>query len=187
YITLIEKMLPRQGVTSYTCTGSGIGGNKVYDLYLRMDSDVIELSPAIVVLFIGINDVWHRLTKGTGTDADKFDKFYRAIVYRLQAAGIKVVLCTPPAIGEKTDFTNPQDEELDMICGIIRGIAKERDLLLVDLRKALLDYNAANNTQNLDRGILTTDGVHLTDKGNKLIAGEMWGVLKSLIQRQPNP
>ncbi len=40
-------------------------------------------------------------TSGTGTDADKFEKFYNAIIKKLQAKNMKVLICTPAAIGEK--------------------------------------------------------------------------------------
>jgi len=37
-----------------------------------------------------------------------------------------------------------------------------------------------NNKENKDRGILTTDRVHLNTAGNLLVADEMWKVIKSL-------
>jgi lysophospholipase L1-like esterase len=61
---------------------------------------------------------------------------------------------------------------------IIRRIASKNSLALVDLRKAFLDYNLKNNPDNKDRGILTTDRVHLNAKGNQLVAEEMWKVIK---------
>ena len=180
YITVLQNMLQQEGITNYDISGAGIGGNKVYDLYLRMDSDVIAKSPDIVVVYIGVNDVWHKRTYGTGTDADKFEKFYRSIIHKLQVNNAKVVICTPAAIGEKTDFSNEQDGDLNKYCNIIRHIASDVNVPLVDLRKFLLDYNMANNPQNLDRGILTVDGVHLNDKGNQLVAEQMWNVIKDV-------
>lgn len=179
YITVMQGMLQAQGV-NYDLIGAGIGGNKVYDLYLRMDSDVIAKSPDIVVIYVGVNDVWHKRMYGTGTDADKFEKFYRALIHKLQANNAKVIVCTPAAIGEKTDFSNEQDGDLNKYCNIIRHIAQDEHVPLVDLRKFLLDYNVANNPNNVDRGILTTDGVHLNDKGNQLVAEQMWNIIKDV-------
>ena len=160
--------------------GAGIGGNKVYDLYLRMDNDVLVKEPDVVVIYIGVNDVWHKSSSGTGTDADKFEKFYQAIIDKLKAKNIRVILCTPAAIGERTDFSNPQDGDMNGYSNIIRGIAKKNELTLVDLRKAFLDFNLKNNPDNKDRGILTTDRVHLNPRGNQLVADEMWKVIKNL-------
>lgn len=81
-------------------------------------------------------------------------------------------------IGEKTDFSNPQDGDMNEYSNIIRKIAIKNSLPLVDLRKAFLEYNVNNNTGNNDRGILTTDRVHLNAAGNQLVADEIWKVLK---------
>src|SRR3569833_2403276 len=113
YITVMQNMLQQQGNNNYELIGAGIGGNKIYDLYLRMDSDVIAKSPDIVVVYAGVNDVLHKRMYGTGTDYDKFEKFYRALIHKLQVNNAKVVICTPAAIGEKTDFSNEQDGDLN--------------------------------------------------------------------------
>lgn len=177
----IDSMYKGEGKAgSYEFIGAGIGGNKVYDLYLRMENDVLAKDPDVVVIYIGVNDVWHKSSSGTGTDADKFEKFYQAIIEKLKSKNIKIVVCTPAAIGEKTDFSNPQDGDMNEYSNIIRRIAKKNELRIVDLRKAFLDYNSKNNLDNKDRGILTTDRVHLNAKGNQLVADEMWKVIKNL-------
>jgi lysophospholipase L1-like esterase len=179
YIKRIDSMCTIEGMAdSYEFIGAGIGGNKVYDLYLRMENDVLAKEPDMVIIYIGVNDVWHKTSSGTGTDADKFERFYQAIIDKLKAKNIKIILCTPAAIGEKTDFSNPQDGDMNEYSNIIRRIAKKNELALVDLRKAFLDYNLKNNPDNKDRGILTTDRVHLNAKGNLLVAEEMWKVIK---------
>ncbi|WP_461101119.1 SGNH/GDSL hydrolase family protein [Spirosoma koreense] len=174
YIDRLKKVLPAD---QYELIGAGIGGNKIYDLFLRMDDDVLAKQPDVVVIWVGVNDVWHKATSGTGTDPDKFIKFYNAVVKKLQAANIKVVLCTPAAIGEKTDMTNQQDGDLNQYSKFIRDIAQSQNLPLVDLRKAFLDYNLKNNPENKEKGILTTDRVHLNDAGNQFVADQMQAVL----------
>lgn len=175
YITVLGKMLQEKGLDSrYQLTGAGIGGNKVYDLYLRLEDDVLAKTPNTVVIWVGVNDVWHKRSHGTGTDADKFEKFYTALIKKLKARNIKVLLCTPATIGEKTDFSNELDGDLNKYSTIIRNIAKNNNCPLIDLRKAFLEYNLANNPENKDRDILTSDGVHLNAKGNKLVAEIMY-------------
>lgn len=179
YIMRIDSMCNTEGKKdSYEFIGAGIGGNKVYDLYLRMEEDVLAKNPDMVFIYVGVNDVWHKATSGTGTDADKFEKFYAAIIKKLKDKNIKVVLCTPATIGEKNDFSNPQDGDLNEYSKIIRGQATKNNLPLVDLRKIFLGYNLTNNPDNKTKGILTTDGVHLNAKGNQLVADEMWKVIK---------
>jgi len=152
----------------------------VYDLYLRMEDDVLSKNPEVVVIYVGVNDVWHKSSYGTGTDPDKFEKFYQALISKIKGKGSKIILTTPAAIGEKTDFTNQQDGDLNKYSIIIRSLAQKNNLPVVDLRKGLLEYNLHNNPENKDRGILTTDGVHLNDKGNQYVADEMWKAIKNL-------
>jgi lysophospholipase L1-like esterase len=181
YVTKVDSMCKLEGKgDQYDFVGAGVSGNKVYDLYLRLEDDVLSKNPDVVVIYIGVNDVWHKATSGTGTDADKFEKFYNAILKKLKDKNIKAVLCTAAAIGEKTDFSNQQDGDINQYDNIIRGIAAKNNLPLVDLRKSFLEYNLKNNPDNKDRGILTNDRVHLNPKGNQLVADEMWKKIKSL-------
>ncbi len=181
FIVKLDSMIALQGkAADYELIGAGVGGNKIYDLYLRMEADVLTKEPDVVVIYIGVNDVWHKRTFGTGTDPDRFEKFYQAIINKLKAKEIKVILCTPAVIGEKTDFSNQLDGDLNEYSSITRNIAGKNKLPVVDLRKLFLDYNLKNNTDNKDKGVLTTDGVHLNAKGNQLVADEMWKLLKEL-------
>lgn len=179
YIMRIDSMCTKEGLKeNYEFAGAGISGNKIYDLYLRMEEDVLAKNPDMVFIYVGVNDVWHKATSGTGTDADKFEKFYAAVIKKLKDKNIKVVLCTPATIGEKNDFSNQQDGDLNQYSKIIRGMAVKNNLAVVDLRKVFLDYNLKNNPENKTKGILTTDGVHLNAAGNQLVADEMWKLIK---------
>ncbi len=180
YIVRMDSMIALQGQSEfYELIGSGISGNKVYDLSLRMEEDVLSKKPDMVVMYIGVNDVWHKRILGTGTDADKFEIFYNNILSRLAVNNIKAILCTPAVIGEKTDYSNEQDGDLNKYSNIIRAIAAKNNLPLIDLRKAFLDYDLKNNPANKESGILTTDRVHLNAKGNQLVADEMLKVISA--------
>ena len=93
YITRIDSICKLENkAAEFEFIGSGIGGNKVYDLYLRLDDDVLAKNPDIVVIYIGVNDVWHKASFGTGTDPDKFERFYNAILKKLKERNVKVIL-----------------------------------------------------------------------------------------------
>lgn len=175
YITQLGKSLSSPG---YELMGAGIGGNKVYDLYLRMEEDVLAKKPDLVVIYVGINDVWHKQSSGTGTDYDKFINFYQAIINKVREQGSQIVVCTPTVIGEKINGQNAMDTDLDKYAGAIRELAKSNDLPLCDLRTVFTDYIKKNNKNNQEKDILTTDGVHLNEAGNKLVADTMLPFLK---------
>ncbi|WP_266364843.1 SGNH/GDSL hydrolase family protein [Tellurirhabdus rosea] len=178
YITRLKDRLAKENkAADYELIGAGIGGNKVYDLYLRVEEDVIAKKPDVTVIYIGVNDVWHKSSYGTGTDPDKFVKFYDALIRKIQASGSKIVLVTPAAIGERPDNSNQQDGDLNQYSRFIRELAAKYSLPLVDLRKTFMDYNLKNNAQNAEKGILTTDRVHLNETGNQMVADEMYRVI----------
>jgi len=180
YITQMRAMLAAGGgAERFELVGAGIGGNKVYDLYLRMEKDVLAISPDIVVIFVGVNDVWHKRTYGTGTDPDKFVRFYEAIITKFQEKKVRVILTTPACIGEKTDFSNDLDGELNHYAQMIRDLSGKYACGLVDLRKEFLRFNLENNKKNAEEGILTSDGVHFSKAGNELAAKLFYDALLS--------
>ncbi|MFX8601271.1 GDSL-type esterase/lipase family protein, partial [Acinetobacter baumannii] len=61
YISKMKLLLQQQNINNYELMGAGVSGNKIYDLYLRMDDDVLSKHPDIVVIYIGVNDVWHKV------------------------------------------------------------------------------------------------------------------------------
>ena len=117
--------------------GAGISGNKVPDLQKRLEKDVLAKKPTLVVIYIGINDVWHgENDPAKGTPKDKFEAGLKEIIGKIQDAGARVVLCTPTVIGEKKAGTNKLDAKLDEYAEVSRKVAKDTGVQLCDLRKA---------------------------------------------------
>lgn len=177
YIDRMRNTLREKNATNFQLIGAGISGNKVYDLYLRLEDDVLRQQPDWVFVYVGVNDVWHKKTHGTGTDPDKFEKFYIALIRKMQAQGIQVALCTPAVIGEKTAGKNELDADLDKFAQIIRKLSAQYGLPLCDLRRIFLEHLAHVNKENKEKGILTNDGVHLNEAGNQLVAEHMLKII----------
>jgi len=179
YVTLIKNALAEKHKDlGIEVLNAGISGNKVPDLQRRVDKDVIAKQPTLVVIYIGINDVWHgENDPARGTPIDKFTAGLKEVIGKIQGAGASVVLCTPTVIGEKTGGANKLDAKLDEYSAASRALAAELKLPLCDLRKSFTDHLAANNKDNAERGVLTGDRVHLNDAGNKLVADTMLKVI----------
>lgn len=178
YITLIKDSLSKK-LSSIEIIGAGIGGNKVPDLQARVDSDVIAKNPTIVVIYIGINDVWHSITPGRfGTPKNKYEAGLEEIIGKIQKTGARVILCTPSVIGEKKNGKNQLDAQLDEYSGISRRVAQKTKIELCDLRNVFVSYLKLHNPRNAEKGILTVDKAHLSDRGNRLVASELLKVLK---------
>lgn len=172
YVTQIKNALAEKHKDlGVEVIGAGVSGNKVPDLQRRLEKDVLAKKPTLVVVYIGINDVWHgEKDASRGTPPDRYEAGLKEIIGRIKDAGGRVVLCTPTVIGEKKSGTNNLDAKLDEYANISRRVAKETGVPLCDLRKAFVDHLAKHNPDDKDRGILTTDRVHLNEAGNKLVA-----------------
>ena len=182
YINVIRKSLDDKAPElKIECFGAGIPGNKVSGLQGRVDHVLSSKKPSIVVIFIGINDVWFGQSDSLikGTSPELFESGLKDVIGKCEKAGARVLLCTPTVIGELPEAGNKLDPQLDAYADISRRVANEMKLTLCDLRKGFVDHLAKNNDTNATRGILTIDHVHLNPTGNRLVAEMM---LKSLGQ-----
>jgi lysophospholipase L1-like esterase len=176
----IEEQRPELGVK---IVYAGISGHKVPDLQGRLDRDVLSKNPTIVFIYIGINDVWHSV-RGRGTSKDRFDAGLRDLIKKITATDAKIVLCTPSTIGEKTDGSNSLDSMLEEYSTISRKVAADTGVTLCDLRKAFLDRLQEQNPDNKERGILTSDGVHLNATGNQFVAAQAAEAIAKALKKE---
>ncbi len=180
YVRLIRDTLTaKYKDLNLDVVGAGISGHKVPDLIARLDKDVLSKKPTIVVIYIGINDVWHWDLKIGGTTKEKYEEGLKFLIEKINGNHARVILCTPSVVGERSDSLNKLDKMLDEYADISRKVARETDATLCDLRSAFLKYEVVNNPKQLHEGILTYDGVHLSTEGNKFVAGEIMSVLEN--------
>jgi len=190
YVTLTkEEICKKYPDFDIKIIGAGLGGHRVPDLQARLNRDVINKKPTIVVIYIGINDVWlWRYEKGTSKK--EYELGLQDIIERINEAGARIILCTPSVIGEKTDGTNKYDKLLDEYSEISREVAFKTNSQLLDLRKYFKEYLEKNNKDNLYQGILTGDGVHLNEEGNRFVAklmAEALGIIFEEIEKSKKP
>lgn len=170
YVTLVSQAIgERHADLGIEVIGAGISGHKVPDCQKRLQRDVLDKKPTVVIIYIGINDVWH-WNRNVGTTKEDFEKGLLDLIQRSRDAGARVILCTPSVIGEKTDGSNQFDAMLDEYSAISRKVAQQAEVQLLDLRGEFLAHLKAHNPDNQEKHILTTDGVHLNDAGNRFVA-----------------
>ena len=185
YVSLFRQAVDDQfGEGEIEVIGAGISGHKVPDCQKRLDRDVISKKPTHVVIYIGINDVWHS-TSNRGTSTEDFKSGLEDMIARIQAAGSKVVLCTASVIGEKTDGSNSLDKMLDDYCSISRDVAKATEIPMIDLRNQFLAYLKKENKENRQNKVLTTDGVHLNANGNRFVCKCMMEAMGVKVIKDP--
>ena len=162
---------------------AGISGHKVTDLLKRYRADVIEKDATLVFLYIGINDVWHH-DWDKGTPIEEFEAGLRTLVRDFQASGAAVVLATPSVIGEKPLGENRKDDMLRDYAAVSRRVAESEGAVLCDLQRAFDDHLLVFNPDGAEKGILTTDQVHLNEAGNRLVAIEAAHALAEAAHRR---
>ncbi len=153
----------------------GISGQKAEDLVTRFDHDVVQKKPQWVTLSIGINDVWHRVSK---PHDPKVLETYTANVAKMvdmaQAANIKVILISPTVIEE-----DPQSEGNKRLVAYVaaeKQIAADKKCQFVDLHQMFLDV-LAKKPADVKGKWLTRDGVHMQPMGDALMA---LGILRAV-------
>ncbi|WP_207492758.1 SGNH/GDSL hydrolase family protein [Aridibaculum aurantiacum] len=181
YIAVISEHIRGESMGEYLeIINSGRGGHGVHDLIRRLDHDVLLNEPKVVVLFIGINDVWHKQEHGTAEALQSFRENYDKLLQKMKLANIPVIACTPTTIGETVAGNQHFWNDLEAYTQAIKELAANHDIPVVDLHAAFMQYyQSVPSTQN--EGILTTDGVHLNVAGNKLVGDEIWKVLKHFL------
>lgn len=77
----------------------GISGNRIVDLYARMQSDILNLKPDLLSILIGVNDTWHGMNPdwNNGIAIPKYERIYRDLLneVRENLPSVKLVLCEP--------------------------------------------------------------------------------------------
>jgi lysophospholipase L1-like esterase len=179
FAELIARALQeKQAKLEVQVTRHGLNGGRVPDLstgktpwgeikpYVEI---LAEDKPTILVLYLGINDVMH----SPGTSPEDFAAGLTDMIQSAQKTGAAVVLATPAVSTENIDPESADQQKLEAYAKICRQVAQNQSTTLCDLRQAFVEHLRANNPDKKHHGILTYDGVHMSEAGNRLIAEQM--------------
>lgn len=168
YVNLVIEGLQAAGVKAIPIP-VGIGGNTTRHMLARLEKDVIAKKPVWMTLNSGINDAGPLSVEEFGTNIAK-------IVEQASAAGIKVILMTT-TVGAGENLSAPSSLKCLKFCEEFKKLAKERNLILVDLN-TVMAKELTERKQDEVKGLkLTYDGTHLNGLGNQIVAAE---ILKTL-------
>ncbi len=156
------KLLPLYPDVKFDIYNLGVGGERTQELLLRI-GEVTTLKPDVVVLEVGVNDVWRRFTDGETVTEEQFTKNYTDIVRTIRENGAKVILIEPYVLDvkDKRRFR----PYLNTYIAAIREIARREDLPLIPLDEI---FNGVS--QDIPAEEFAADGVHPTHRGCRYIA-----------------
>ena len=70
YANHVSATLGAHYPNEYEFINRGISGNRVVDLYARINIDFINLKPDYASIYIGVNDTWHEISNQNGVETD---------------------------------------------------------------------------------------------------------------------
>ncbi|WP_333460291.1 SGNH/GDSL hydrolase family protein [Microcoleus sp. F10-B2] len=181
YVWLLQRYLSALYPGKIEIVNAGISGNKATDMQARFQKDAIDHKPDLVMINVGVNDVWHAFfdfqniqfypqgNLPTGVPLAQYREKITQMVLAAKAAGIRVVLLSPTPIGEILD--GPENRRLQEYIAAMREIALQNQCLFIDLnapfREVIGTYQKhAGKTLNL----LAADGVHPNPSGYRIMA-----------------
>lgn len=171
YVKILQNRL---GKLDVEVINAGRGGDKTTWALTRLQNDVIERKPDAVSIFLGANDA----AVGRGKWADEpivSPEAYRCnlvwIIHLCRMAGIEKFSVTPPLYR----YEGKNWAELgDIMVPYRLAARKATDEMKARFVPADIAFAEEWNRHPGHTGLLlTTDGTHLTEKGNQIVADTM--------------
>ena len=174
YAHLVRASLGMDFPREYQFLNRGISGNRIVDLYARIKSDLINLEPDYLSLYIGVNDTWHEIADKNGVSTEKFEKIYNMLIEEVLEAcpDVKIMIIAPYVLeGGSTCNTEEIPDRLERFrkdvaekAEVAKRIAEKYGFPLVELQPA---FDEA--AERVSAYYWTYDGVHPTACGHELI------------------
>ncbi len=161
--------------SDFVILNRGVGGDRTEQLLARVEQDVVQEDPDVVVLQVGINDAWHRFLIGVEVKPEDFEARYRALVRILkEKTHAQIILLQPYALNMGgMPRVRPY---LSRFNAIISAIAKEEGLPLIPMDEIFMGV-----TQDIAPEQFSVDGVHPTHRGCRYIADQVIKELKKYL------
>ena len=161
---------------------AGVGGNTTTNGLKRIQKDVLDRKPTIVVVFFGTNDS-RPSDEPVHVPVDKYQANLENIIDQCQKIGAKVIVCTPPPIDPEPYFKRHKRERIDAAGGMEKVLGQYRAAAIkaAEARKAVVvDLNQLFAREKQAEW-LSADGVHPTAKGKEMIAKWVADAVKPLV------
>ena len=164
--------------SEYEIVNRGISGNRVVDLYDRIEKDVWDEAPDCLSILIGVNDVMSI----NRVEIDRFENVYRMMLNetKMKLPNTRIILCEPFLLeGSMTENTEENPNRYEEFCqvyqyaSVVKKLAEEFNVSFVALQEKFNEKAQEGFAQ-----CYLYDGVHPHVAGAKLIANEWLKVFK---------
>ena len=196
YPSLLEELL-EEDYAKVKVINSGIGGNTILDAYNRVENDVINYNPHLVIINLGLND--GRIQEKTeyenenraeepvydgdkgdspvpNVDLETFSIYFSLIVDKIKSADIKIILMgmNPVLVLSSAKNNIGAEEQIEIYKNYndeVRKISVNNHIDFIDLWSI---FEANDKTNDYLQG----DGIHPDEEGFRLIADNVYKVIK---------
>lgn len=164
YVSILyDKLKNLYEDISFEFLNRGISHDRVADVQARVQKDVADEKPDIVVLLIGVNDVIRKYDSGAELDFDKVAAAYEDTLKQIKACGAKLIAVEPFLLNVPSKRRLRGD--FDKLVKIISTAAGQTADAYVPL-----DEMFAGVSQSVGVAAYSEDGVHPTHRASRLIA-----------------
>jgi lysophospholipase L1-like esterase len=172
---------------------AGVRGNTTRDILLRLNRDVIQKKPNLVIVMIGINDasyydpgphglgpIWRDAPR---VPLKEFRQNMLDIVVQIKQSGASILLVTPNPLSRAFVYSNlgyyrdhDMNESLRKYAAIVASIGASSHIPVVDL------FQIWSSTNDVNKYL--TDGMHPNAEGHAQIADLLAGRCRMLLTRK---
>ena len=146
-----------------------MSGDKVPDLASRWATDTLALQPDVLSILVGVNDFWHKLSKGYSGTVQQYEDQYVALLDETRRALPRVrLLVLEPFVLRCGAVDERWFPEFDERRSAARRVAQHAGASFVPLQAAFDELAKKGAPQ-----YWAADGVHPTPAGHAVIA-EQW-------------
>lgn len=181
FVFLTATQLFYEKPNYYQILNRGIGGDRLPQLYARIQLDVWNEKPDVLSILVGFNDV-NTGTNPNFTDLDRWGRIYRAMICetREKCPNTQIIICEPFALStENASRKTGQGNDVRDYAAEAKKIAKEFNLPFVALQDKMDEAVSVYGVE-----ACYYDRVHPNLVGSKVIFDAWLNVFKKQVLNQ---
>ena len=172
YAYIINGLLgSRYPEKNFRFKNKGVSGNRIIDLYARIDTDLLPIKPDVLSVLVGVNDGPIDKNNYKPTSQKKYEALYRLFLDEVTEAlpDTKLILMEPFVCN-----AGRMKQEYPVWRECVSGYAKTVKRLSEEYKAVFvpLQEEFDKRCEQTEAEYWSWDGVHPTENGHGLIAGE---------------
>lgn len=179
YALMCQAELTYENPGKYEILNRGISGNKLVDLYARLEEDIIKLKPDVLSILIGVNDVGHGFEQGWKISDEKYFTIYCRLIEEVLAAlpDVKIMIMEPFVLKGSLTCEHWDEFKSELLgkAKMAKKVADKYNLTFIPLQEK---FDEAEKNGGSDCWMF--DGVHPYASGHYLIKNEWIKAFKTL-------